>query len=177
MNKIRLVPLAIFAVLLSSLQVAAQAGAYVSGAMSLNDHGHQVDGDALGYTMAVGYRPQDGGFGAQVGYINTGSTDVSGLGDLEMTGTNLSAVYWIPNNEPRLAYMHGYVKLGIYNIRATVASATANSKGYSAGMGFEFRVKKNLGVYADLDGFALVDATDSRDDTLAVWSIGARYHF
>jgi hypothetical protein len=177
MNKIRWVPLAIFAVLLSSLPVAVYAGMYVSGAMSLNDHGFEVDGDALGYTMAVGYRPQRSGFGAQLGYSNTGSASVSGLGNLKMTGANLSAVYWIPNNEPRLAYMHGYVKLGIYNMTATVGSATEYSKGYSAGMGFEFKVKPYLGIYTDLDGFALVDATDGRDDMLSIWSIGARYHF
>ena len=94
-----------------------------------------------------------------------------------MSGANFSIVYWIPNNEPELAYMHGYVKLGIYKMRASVALSTANSTGWSAGLGFEFRVRPNLGLYADVDGFLLVDATNNLEDNLTIWSFGARYHF
>lgn len=162
---------------LFSISTPSQAGMYASGGLSLNDHGFEVDGDAAGYTLAVGYRPKQGGFGGEIKYLDTGSAAVSGLGTLKMSGANISGVYWIRNNDGRAAGMSAYVKLGLYNINASVGPASASSQGYSAGMGFEFKVNRNMGIFTDLDGFALVDATNNRRDMMTVWSIGVRYHF
>ena len=153
------------------------AGMYANGGLSLNDHGFEVDGDAPGYMLAAGFRPAQGGLGGEIAYVNTGSVAVSGLGNLEMTGSNVSAVYWFRNEDARAAAMSAYVKLGLYNITATVAPATANSTGYSAGMGFEFKANRSLAYYTNLDGLALVNATNGRLDMLTVWSVGIRYYF
>ena len=169
--------LALTALSLLLVTGTAHAGMYVSGALSLNDHRFINVDDAAGYTLGVGYRPTRGGLGGEVAYINAGSATISGLGNLEMSGTNISAVYWIPNDVPELAYMRGYVRLGVYSMTATVTPSTADSSGISAGMGFEFRIKPRLALYADLDGFALIDATNANLDNLSVWSFGVRYHF
>jgi hypothetical protein len=171
-----------FILVLSALSLllatgTVHAGMYVSGALSLNDHRFANVEDAAGYTLGVGYRPTRGGLGGEVAYINAGSATISGLGNLEMSGTNVSAVYWIPNDVPELAYMRGYVRLGVYNMTATVTPSTADSSGLSAGMGFEFRVKPRLALYADVDGFALIDVTNGNLDNLTVWSFGIRFHF
>jgi hypothetical protein len=169
--------LAIASVLLSFIPVVSYAGMYISGAFGLSDHRFANVGDAASYTLGIGYRPTRGGLGGEIGYVNAGSAVIGGVGNLDMSGTNVSAVYWIPNDVPELAYMRGYVKLGVYSMTATVVPSTADSSGISAGMGFEFRVKPGLGLYADVDGFALIDATNANLDNLTVWSFGVRYHF
>jgi hypothetical protein len=176
MKKAKLVTVVISALLLSSVASASYAGMYVSGALGLNDHRFSNVSDATGFTAGVGYRPERGGLGAEISYLNAGRATISGFGDLEMSGSNISVVYWIPNDS-ELQYMHAYLKLGVYNMSATVAPATANSSGLSAGMGFEFSVNPKVGLYADLDGYALIDATNNNVDNLGVWSFGVRYHF
>ena len=162
---------------LSFISGSASAGLYVSGALGLSDHRFANAGNALGVNAGIGYRPAQGGFGGELKYIDAGSARVRGSGDLKMSGTNAAVVYWIPNDNPELSYMHGYVRLGIYGLRTTYAASSEYDTGYSAGLGFEFRVRPQLGLYADFDGFILIDATNDHLDNLSVWSFGVRYHF
>jgi len=155
----------------------AHAGVYGSGALSLNEHRYSNIGNAGGYTLGVGYRPERGWLGGELGYIDAGSASIGGLGTLKMSGTSASAVYWIQDAEGDAARMSGNIKLGVYSMKATVAPSAAHSTGLRLGMGFEFRINDRLGWYADLDGYSLVDSTNKNEGNLVVWSLGLRYYF
>lgn len=150
---------------------------YVSGAVSLNDHDYSNIDDAVGYTLGIGYRPTRGWLGGEVSYIDAGSASISGQGNLEMSGTSVAAVFWIQGEEADATGMSGNIKVGAYRMTATVASVTVDSTGLRLGMGFEFRVNKQLGWYTDLDGYSLVDSTINNERNLVVWSLGLRYYF
>ena len=169
--------LSILVFLLSLAAAPSYAEMYVSGALSFNDHSQSNIDDAGGYTLGIGYRPERGWLGGELSYIDAGDANISGLGTLEMSGASASAVFWIQGEEADATGMSGNIKLGVYSMTATVASSTADSKGYRLGMGFEFKINNHLGWYTDLDGYFLVDATNDNEDNLAVLSLGLRYYF
>ena len=177
MNTGKQLGLAGLALLLSLATATGHAGMYVSGGIGLTEHDFVDVGHSSGYVLGIGYRPEYGPLGIEVGYLDTGSAPISGIGNLEMSGSTVVAVWWMRNWDPQTEFMSGYLKLGLYDMTATDPFSTVNSTGWRFGMGFEFRTSRNLAIYTDVDGYGLVDTPGGSFDNLTIWSAGLRYHF
>jgi hypothetical protein len=172
-GKILSIGLSLFLLLLTS--ATARAGLYISGGLGLTSHDFIDVGDAGGYAVAIGYRPAYGPLGFEASYLDAGSAPISGGGSLAMSGTSVSAVWWIQNRDPGTQYMSGYMKLGLYDMTATDTPFTTNDTGWRFGVGFEFKASRNLAIYTDVDGYGLVD-TPGGLDNVTIWSAGLRYY-
>jgi hypothetical protein len=168
--------LLLFTLFISSI---AHAGLYVSGGLGLTSHDFVNVGDAGGYAVTIGYRPEYGPIGLEASYLNAGSAPISGGGNLEMSGSTFSAVWWIQNWDARTDIMSGYMKLGLYDMSTTdtfpPAASTSNT-GWRFGVGFEFRTSRNMAIYTDVDGYGLIDSPGGTDN-VTIWSAGLRYYF
>ena len=150
---------------------------YASGAVGITEHRFIDVGDAGGYALAIGYRSRYSPLGIEASYLDAGSAPISSGGSLKMSGSTVSAVWWIRNQEPETEFMSGYLKLGLYDMTTTDAPFTVSGTGWRFGMGFEFKTSRNLAFYTDVDGYALVDTPGGSLDNLTIWSAGLRYYF
>ena len=156
----------------------AHAGLYVSGGLGLTAHEFIDVGDTSGYAVAIGYRPQYGPIGLEASYLDGGSAPINGGGNLEISGSTFSAVWWIQNRDPRKDVMSGYMKLGLYDMTSTDTfppPVSTSSTGWRFGVGFEFRTSRNFAIYTDVDSYGLVD-TPGGTDNVTIWSAGLRYY-
>jgi|GEM_PF-2767512 len=168
--------LAILALLLSLATVTANAGMYASGGFGVTTHEFVDVGDAVGYSVAIGYRPTYGPIGLEASFLDTGNAPIGGGGNLAMSGSTVSAVWWIRNWDPQTEFMSGYLKLGLYDMSVMDGPSVVDSTGWRFGVGFEFKTSPKLAIYTDVDGYGLVD-TLGGPESLTIWSAGLRYHF